>query len=180
MKGWIVGAMLLLLAIPTVNAQAVLKYKCEPFDVICMIRGLLAAGVGIGYSTYDECLLAKKYYQDMGCTCPVEGWDCNYYSAQNIYVLHCGSCPSKVGGEYPHYYLGRCSWDEGLCVDAQNKGLLSCGGTWSCDTSDWSHNCVCTIPTTTTTAPPITPTTTISPTPSTPKNLWELISQTVT
>lgn len=114
----------------------------------------LFATVGIGYDDYNECQLAKRYYLDMGCSCPVDGWDCGWSGeppAGAGYVLHCDGCPSQIGGEYPHYSIGKCSWNNGLCVDAESYGFISCGVTWYCDTSDWSHNCVCGVLTTTTT-----------------------------
>ena len=62
------------------------------------------ASVGIGYGTIDDCVYCKNYYINAGCTCPVEGWDCNYYPAGNQYVVHCSNCPSSIGGEIPHCY----------------------------------------------------------------------------
>jgi len=82
------------------------------------------ASIGTGYSYEDECLLGKSYYTAAGCSCPVDGWDCTYDVGTQSYVLHCSDCPSSIGGEIPHYAVGRCFESELLCESAEYMGLM--------------------------------------------------------
>jgi hypothetical protein len=94
-----------------------------------------AATVKVGYDTEAQCMAAKLWYQQGGCTCPSDEFDCTWTGPppdQGGWVIHCDHCPSVIPGG--HYAPGRCRSEITMCVQAASLGVIpSCDGDWHCE-----------------------------------------------